>query len=488
MANHNLKPKILSMLIFSIAISFLLLCFFVNSPVRAAKIDRYIFYNIDECFRYYYAKLSLHNPAVFLNPYAKPITMLLSNIFIKIFPFGILSLRIMNAFFSVSIIFILRRIMKKIGIGDIAVIIAIVMTISFPTYFLATCSTLSEIVFCFFLITALFMYIQERYVGYYILLSLLPLIRQEGLLFLIAGIILSPKPVKIQRLFCFFPVVIWILLNSLILKHPLDHIYLYLYRVSGGNPPPDALLPLSKAKDFIFNIFIAPLLGLIFFLAGLKYIDRKYRIILYFIMINIGVIIALNLYLIFAFKKIAYELRFIVLTIPLISIYASAFFQRLYYLLKARFKVSGYLIIGLIIFMIAGFNICYLRQIQNFPYIKSEFISPAQEKVFEKAENWLNEYLERERIDSVYSDSNKMTNKFVRRLITTLTPDVTYYGFDYKKITLVDVTTFKEIDLLKKKAVMFIVREENYQPFISADWELIKSFPELNLDFYLVTG
>ena len=63
-----------------------------------------------------------------------------------------------------------------------------------------------------------------------------------------------------------------------------------------------------------------------------------------------------------------------------------------------------------------------------------------------------------------------MTNKFV------------------KKMNLVDVATFKEIDLFKKKAVMFIVREENYQPFIRLDWELIKSFPELNLDFYLVTG
>lgn len=476
------------MLIFFIAISSLLLCFFVNSPVRAANIDRYILYNIDECFRYYYAQLSISNPVTFLNPYAKPITMLLSNIFIRIFPFGILSLRIMNAFFSISIILILRRIMKKMGIGDIAIIIAIVMTISFPTYFLAACSTLSEIVFCFFLIAALFMYIQEQYTSYYILLSLLPLIRQEGLLFLIAGIILSPRPVKIQRLFCFFPVVIWILLNSLILKHPLDHIYLYLYRVSGGNPPPDVLLPLSKTKDFIFNIFIAPLLSLIFFLAGLKYVNRKYRIILYFIMINIGVIIALNSYLIFAFKKIAYELRFIVPTIPLIAIYAGAFFQRLHYLLKARFRVPGYLIIGLIIFMIAGFNIYYLKQIQNFPYIKSEFISPAQEKVFEKAESWLSEYLERERIGMVYSDSNKMTNKFVRRLIISLTPDTAYYGFNYKKMNLVDVVTFKEIGLFKKKAVMFIVREENYQPLVMADWELIKSFPELNLDFYLVAG
>jgi hypothetical protein len=81
-----------------------------------------------------------------------------------------------------------------------------------------------------------------------------------------------------------------------------------------------------------------------------------------------------------------------------------------------------------------------------------------------------------------------MTNKFVRRLIINLTPDVIYYGFNYKKMNLVDVATFKETGLLKKKAVMFIVREENYQPFIKADWELIKSFPELDLDFYLVTG
>jgi len=163
--------------LFLILIFLFILDWFVSVPWRAARIDRYILFSMSETAHFYYAKNALTNPFIFINPNAKPLYAILSSAFLAILPFGLFSLKILNSLFSVAILFILYKLIKKNSMSEFAAVTAVIFTMTFPLFFLVSISALSELSFCFVIILALYLLYTQKFLYASILVSLLPLIR-----------------------------------------------------------------------------------------------------------------------------------------------------------------------------------------------------------------------------------------------------------------------------------------------------------------------
>lgn len=250
---------------------------YVSEPTRAGRIDRFILYGIDDIFRFCFIRLAPQNFSIFLNPYLKPLYAIIATVFSRLLPLGMISLRIMNSFFSVGALFILYKIMKKLDFDDFFSILTVLITTSIPLYFLLSISTLSEIIFCFFLMLAIYLIYSKKYLLSVIAVSLLPIIRQEGVLYLLiwTGLLFNRRRLKCIPLL-FIPALTWGFLNYLILDFPF--LFTFTYVTSIIEPNKYYLFP-GGAIEFMLNLGY---FSLILFLIGLirRLFDRKYYLLL----------------------------------------------------------------------------------------------------------------------------------------------------------------------------------------------------------------
>lgn len=462
---------------FFILIIFIILSWIVSEPMRAAKIDRYILYYVDEVIRYFHAKASLYNPLVFLNPYAKPIPMIFSNIFLRILPFGMASLRLMNSLFSAGTIFLLSLIMRKLGFKDIQITIAILITATFPAYFLASFSTLSEPLFSFCLLLSIYLFFLKMNFWSCLSTSLLPVIRQEGVLYICLWLfLLWQKKERKYIPLLFIPLLVWIVINKIILGHSLSYVLLFLPKISGGIPP-DSLIQLNQLSIGLLVWWI-PLIFI--FLWG--FIDSlnkpQYKIIMYCTSIGIGLMVIINILLYLFMKHICYELRFLIASIPLMSIYIVNGLGVIS-MNSLKNKII-YLLSGLLLFI----NIYGLRQLQNLPYSRKNILTMEEEADLKSITIWLNENLQKENIKDIYY--MWMTDNIMRRILIELPAESRYYIIVDDK-TLFDVITFQRVPLLKNRAILILPDGINIKGLSDkVNYRLEKGFSDIRMNVCLI--
>lgn len=470
-----------SLIVIFILLVFLFFSWFVSSPIRAARIDRYILYYIDESVRYFHAKASLQSPLVFLNPYAKSLTMIFSNLFLHILPFGMISLRIMNALFSAGTLFLLSRLMKKLGFSETLTILAILITATFPPYFLSSFSVLSEPMFSFFLILAIFLYYSNKHLLSSLVVSLTPLIRQEGVIFLCIWLFLLFELKKEKYIFfLFIPTLLWIITNKIFLNHPFSYIFLFLPRIMQGDLPYDSLL---NVKDLRLAYFLGYLPILFLFLSGLKIRirDKKYFLLLICITAEIILIAVLNIFIFLTRKHLVYELRFLIPIIPLVNIYILSALGAIADKYIKKNEISGGFFISAI-FIIIFLNFYQLKKLQRLPYVLNNYINPEQEVEIKSASDWIEDYLDKEGIKDV--TYRKMTHKIIRRVLMYLPGNMQFYVLGSNNS--LNVVTFKLESFPASKAIFFTINDKEDKDTIEKlNLRLIKDFPNIPLYLYL---
>lgn len=482
-----LKRLNLSFLLILGAILFIFLLFswFVSNPIRAAKVDRFILYGIDDIFRFCLVQLAPQNFSIFLNPYLKPLYTIIATIFFRLIPLGMMSLRIMNSFFSVGTLFILYKLLKKLEFDDFFSIFAVLITASIPLYFLLSISTLSEIIFCFFLILAIYLTYSEKYLLSVITVSLLPIIRQEGLLYLLiwVGLLFVRRKFRYIPLL-FIPALTWAFLNYLILDFPLSFTFGYVTSIV---EPPHDLFPPGPIK-FMLNLGY---FSLILFLIGLmrRLFDKKYYLLLacFLIPFSFQVLSSIIIYSYIDNKFPGYPPRLMVPSAPLIAI----FIVNGITLITRKFTEKKYIFkcfLTMVILTLLLSSIYQIRQLQCLPDSMNAIFSPNQERVLKEAITWFNSYAKKKNIKNLYVPAVETIHKSLRRLWMGLEKDINYYPLvemEDSFYVVFNLTTFQldpKIKIEKGLLKTFNNAEFSQKP----ECKPIKEFPEIPLYIFTI--
>lgn len=480
-----------SLSIIMISIPLFLLCiWFISDPIRSASLDRYILYHVDDIFRYNYIKMALFNPLVLLNPYLKIGYALINTLFLYILPIGISSLRILNSIFSVGTLFLIYKITKKIGLSDIGSAFALLLTLTFPVYFLISISTLAEMVACFLLVLAIYLLYCQKYSLSSLVIAFLPIFRQEGVIFLLAWLLLLPGKLKIKYgLFMILPFLIWSVLNKVLLGHS----FLYTFFCNfPDKAPPNCIATFPQFFHlmgilFMHPIFLVCFMGLVFNSRNNKY----HQLFICFIFYTVLVLIASVLLFIDtgAFSR---EIRFLVFLIPIMAIYGALAVE---YLLGGKKAMGRYfLLFGLLILPLI--SVYQIRKLQKDATVITDSVTAKEEFLIKRTTYWLNDYMKKGNIENIYIPGELSIDKFMRRLWMYLPGNIKYYVIignmeSYKPVGYqpLDMATYTIVPLQKDTKGIFITKNQQDKTrngINDAQYILLKTEPALSLYFYLI--
>jgi hypothetical protein len=122
---------------------------------------------------------SWNHPDLLLDHWGKPIFTVLGSPFAQ---FGLYGLQLFNCLILITTAWCCSRILKHWKVPGHAAVILVLPII--PSYFLASFSGLTEPLFGLFLIGSILLFIEEKYVLAALLISFIPLVRNEGMIFL----------------------------------------------------------------------------------------------------------------------------------------------------------------------------------------------------------------------------------------------------------------------------------------------------------------
>lgn len=462
---------------------FLFFDWFVSDQLRALKIDSNILYSIDDIFRFCYLKASFYHPVIYLNPNLKILSMAISRLFFELLPIGMTALRVMSSVFSVVTIFFLYKVTKIVNPEKKLPLLPVLFTLTSGVYFLVSISTLAESMFICFLILAIYFFYSEKFLFSTIIVSLLPTIRQEGVLFIaVWAILLIWQKRYWHLLILFVPAVLWSLANSLLLQHSLIYTMLYFKHLSANTPTSVLILPCELNKNII--LFSLPALAL--FITGLfcERKNKKYLLIFLCVSFHLGFLILSSSIKLFKTGYLSYVIRLIAPSVPLISIYMGSGFEFFTQRLIRR-RNGMILVMALAVLISVGLMFFKIQAFQKVSVVQEDSVTEEQIVALGRASLWLDDYLRINRIDNLYVLGDVATNRFIRRVWMGVSGRIRYYAIA-ERGTLIDMFTFKRIPLLDGRAVFICLSDDNFQYLNSFHKEFIKAFPEIPLEFYLL--
>jgi len=469
---------------------------FVSDAVRAAKLDTFILYNTDEIFRFYFVRLSLQSASVFVNSYVRPLYMVVASIFYNLLPLGMLSLRVMNVFFSCGTLYMVWRLARKIGLEDKASTLIILIIATNPIYFLHSISIHAANLFCFLLITSLYFFYCRKYLLSVLLSSLLPLVRPEGYLslFLMVIFLWREKKQDIRYfLLLFLPLIVWLGMNRLMLGGGFLGRFFYQSlmqssNVYGQNPlkvfslrsPGLVITPLEFLLSSGYPIFVLFLIGL-----AVKLFDKKYLVLLscfvaYFIFYSASTIIA-N----FGLEKINIHGLMAIVSTPIIPFVAILAVIPLVMLNKNR--TMGRLAL---IFFAAIFIASNLLQIVSFrqnPNLRWRILyTSTEQKVLKQAAEWLGKYAQKNNIKRLYISVDDAVHNFTNSFLLYLPTGIRFYMVSVQgdNVFLLDLETVKTLPFQEADSV-YLTGDKNIANLNSnTKCRLVKGFDSVSLYFY----
>lgn len=133
----------------------------------------------DSIYHYLFAKYAVVHPELFFDHWAKPVFVLLASPFAQ---FGINGIKLFNSLVSLLTIYFTYKTAESLSLKN--AIVSILLIIFIPLYFIQTFSGLTEHLFGLFTIISFYFLGKNKYLLSCIILSFLPFIRSEGLIFI----------------------------------------------------------------------------------------------------------------------------------------------------------------------------------------------------------------------------------------------------------------------------------------------------------------
>lgn len=133
----------------------------------------------DSVSHYLFAKYAPKHPELYFDHWAKPVFVLLASPFAQ---FGFIGMKIFNSCVVLLTILTAHNIAKTLKFRN-AIIVSFIL-ICTPLYFTLTFSGLTEPLFALVVSISILLLLKDKYVAASILISFLPFIRSEGLLFI----------------------------------------------------------------------------------------------------------------------------------------------------------------------------------------------------------------------------------------------------------------------------------------------------------------
>lgn len=477
----NRLPLVISLFVFSV---FAFFSWLASEPVRASKIDNSILYYVDDVFRFCYLKASFFRPEAFLNPNAKILSLVISRIFFQLLPLGMVSMRIMNSLFSAGIIFLLYKLTDRLFDNKRFLFLPVLLTVTSSAYFLGSFSTLSEIMFTFFLMLAVYFFHAGRHLASTVTISFLPTIRQEGAVFIILWLCLLLRNRQFRHaIWLFIPSFSWSLLNSLILRHDLLYTFFYMHRLSRQTPPISLILPSQINTYIIWSSLVLCLL----LLSGIKMCssDKRYSLIFSCILFHLGFMVLSNSVKWVTTGFIVREIKYVIPSIPFMAIFMSRPIESLAQRLSSRYRMAGPIALILLLAALPGFMCLKLKALQKIPQVVNDSVSPEESETVRNVSVWLNGYMAHSGINNLYVYGSQTTNKFVRRLWMGSPGSMGFYAI-VSKDSAMDMITFQKAPFIKGRAVVVYSGNDTFQLPDGIEKEHLKGFPEISLDFFLV--
>lgn len=133
----------------------------------------------DSVHHFLYAKYAPQHPKLFFDHWAKPLFVLFASPFAQ---FGFTGIKVFNLLISIITVFLTYKTAKLYGYKD--PVLAALFVICAPLNYILTFSGLTEPLFALFLIWGVYLAKKEQHLASAVVISFLPFIRSEGLIFL----------------------------------------------------------------------------------------------------------------------------------------------------------------------------------------------------------------------------------------------------------------------------------------------------------------
>lgn len=131
----------------------------------------------DSIQHYLYGKYAPLHPELFFDHWAKPFYVLLISPFVQ---FGFIGAKVFNALASLATIFLIYKTAEGLGLKN--PVVAAIIAICAPMYYILTFSGLTEPLFALFIAIGLYTCLKENYAAAALVVSFLPFVRSEGLI------------------------------------------------------------------------------------------------------------------------------------------------------------------------------------------------------------------------------------------------------------------------------------------------------------------
>ena len=133
----------------------------------------------DSITHYLYAKFAFDHPQLFLNHWAKPVFVLLASPFAQL---GFVGMKIFNSILAFLNFMLIYRVALRLKYRNPH--LSIFFLIFCPLYFVVIFSGMTEILFATFVLSGIYLVLRNKLAYAAILISFLPFVRSEGLIFL----------------------------------------------------------------------------------------------------------------------------------------------------------------------------------------------------------------------------------------------------------------------------------------------------------------
>ncbi len=468
----------------SLCAALLFLDWFVSDPLRAAKVDRYILFSMSETAHFCYARLAFLDPFVLLNPNAKPLYELLAGAALFLFPAGLFTLKALNSLLCVGTLLLLFKLARRLGQSEPFACITLLITVTFPLFFLSSVASLSELLFCFLLVAAVYSFSARRQRLSAVIVSLLPLVRQEGTLYCLIWLYFLIREGKGRFSWMLFaPLLAWIAANTLILGH--SPVYPFFVSIDLPGPTsPYELMPGPAFADFAPLIFFHPAFMLLIPGLAMKWRDIRYRPVVipltaHFLFLAAGVGLQFAI-----IGKLSSEFRYVAVLMPFVALLASAALENISVVIPAKLRgpalaAGMFALLAMLILGIGAFQ-------ESLP-ARVNRVSERQELSLREAARWIEERVKAGGDVDVFYPGELTTDPLMRRLKFHLPA----------RVSLLPVRQFREVydpvrfTLLRKEfhgpgrgLALVFDRERQTGMLGGKENQLLVSFPDIPLFIY----
>ncbi|MDD5109025.1 MAG: hypothetical protein PHC29_05915 [Candidatus Omnitrophica bacterium] len=368
----------------------------------------------------------------------------------------------------------------------------VALTLISPFYFLSCLSAIVEPFFGLFLILSVFLLYKKKYLLSSVIISLLPVTHQLGVIYAAPAVVYFFTRRKYNYcLLILLPSLLWVILNQIILKHGLAYTFFYPGKISPySRPPENSMLPIGQINPLFFVSFL-PMA--VFFIFGLinSWIKKENLLINLFILPILTIVIGYNIYLINTQRSFWWEFRYLV---PIIPFFSFIVVNGIDYISQKlpKSKNSSYFTFFFILILISSQAMQFFY-LENNKRVLAERISPVQEEKLKSVSNWLNNFMNENKIKNLYLlNGGDITDKYVRRIWMYLEKKYNFYCFtkDFNnndKIELFDTITYKFKEPKEISGVFLHTKRSLNNAFLPAGFRsrMIKEEPEVFLYFFI---